>query len=194
VFYDLTYTPVLLDNLSLPPDHRYILDQGHPPCVLPSSSPLYLTRPESRQYVLEQAALILNQPVNALLDLSNQQYPFASHLQHHPDPEGQHHFHKRLRLSPSVSMPSLPYSDGLPVHHGQEKSPLGPPAGQPDAGTGATRKPHGLFPGRDVATGWTSTRLADCFGSFSMCPPFQSQPGRLPLFVPRRSALQRKKS
>lgn len=191
MFYDLTYTPALLDNLSLPPDHRYILDQGPPPCVLPSSSPLYLTRPESRQYVLEQAALILNQPVNALLDLSNQQYPFTGHPQH-PDLEGQHHFHKKLRLSPSASMPSLPYTDGLPVHHGQEKSPLGPPsgppAGQPDAGTGAIRKSHGLFPVRDVATGWTGTRLADCFASFSMCPPFESQPGRLPVLVPGHSA------
>jgi hypothetical protein len=152
--------------------------------VLPSSSPHYLTRPESRQYVLEQAALILNQPVNALLDLSNQQYPFANQPQHQ-DPEGQHHFHKRLRLSPSTSMPSLPYSDGLPVHNGQEKSPLGPPAGQPDAGAGTARKPHGLFPGRDVTTGWTGTRLADCFASFSMCPPFEAQPAAYqPLLTP----------
>lgn len=64
-----------------------------------------------------------------------------------------------------------PYSDGL--SSGQEKTLLG---GQPDAGMDAGGKPHGLFPERSQSSGWTGSRLADCFASFSMCPPFESQP------------------
>jgi hypothetical protein len=77
-------------------------------------------------------------------------------------------------LSPTSQMPP-PYSDGL--SSGQEKVPLGgqPDAGM-DAGMDADRKPHGLFPGRSHSSGWTGSRLADCFASFSMCTPFESQP------------------
>ena len=168
MFYDLPYSPAILDNLSLPVDHRYILDQGPLPYVLPPSSPLSLTRPEARQYVLEQAALILNQPVDALLDLGNQQYPYSSHPPQHLDQDTPHHFSKKPRLSSSTPMPTQPYSDG------QEKSPVGPPVGQPDAGMSPGRESHGLFPGTSIGSGWTGARLADCFASFSMCPPFDS--------------------
>ncbi len=64
------------------------------------------------------------------------------------------------------------YSADFPAHDGQEKTPLG---GQLDAGVTADRKPFGPFSERSLSSGWTGARLADCFASFSMCPPFESQ-------------------
>ncbi|KAL2144790.1 hypothetical protein VTI28DRAFT_8552 [Corynascus sepedonium] len=75
-------------------------------------------------------------------------------------------------------MPTQPYSDG------QEKSPVGPPVGQPDAGMSPGRESHGLFPGTSIGSGWTGARLADCFASFSMCPPFDSSSSYQPLVTP----------
>ncbi|KAK4153399.1 hypothetical protein C8A00DRAFT_33883 [Chaetomidium leptoderma] len=177
VYHTLTYSPTNLQPLSLPPDHRYILDQVSPTYVLPPSGFVDLAHPEN-QHVLEQAAFLLNQPVDVLLDLNNRHYPYPSNHQH-LDP-GSQHSHKKPRLSPSSQMPT-PYSDGLSPHHGQEKTPLGD---QLDAGMSPDRSPHGLFPGRSLSSGWTGSRLAGCFASFSMCPPFEPQPAYQPLLTP----------
>ncbi|KAK3905192.1 hypothetical protein C8A05DRAFT_41853 [Staphylotrichum tortipilum] len=188
VFHGLPHSssPASLDTRPLPVvDHRYILDQGlHHLPHLPPPPPLPYVLPPSGGYidltpenrlVLEQAALLLNQPLDALLDLSNLQPP-------EPPPE-QQHFHKRLRLNTDVPMPTT-YSD-FPAHDGQEKTPLGGPL---DAGVNAGgRKPYGSFSERSLSSGWTGARLADCFASFSMCPPFESQPSYQPLMAPTPS-------
>lgn len=177
MFYGgLTYSSTSLGTLPLPAEHRYILDQTPLSYVQPPPGSLDLTRPENQQYVLEQAALLLNQPVDALLDLNNQQYPYPAGEQH-PDPGSQRHFHKRPRLNTTTQMP-LPYPDDLSAQSSREKTPLG---GQPDPGMDADRKPNGLFPEGGLS-GWTGSRLADCFASITMCPPFEPQPGMLLIF------------
>ncbi len=148
-------------------DYQYILDQGHLPYMLPPSGFVDLTL--DNQHVLEQAALILNRPLDALLDFSNQQ---------HLELTDQPHFHKRLRLDTGadIQMPAL-FSSAFSLEDGQEKLPLG---GDPGAAVHGSRKAYAPFPERTLSSGWTGTRLADCFASFSMCPPFESQPCMCP--------------
>jgi hypothetical protein len=111
--------------------------------------------------------------VDAQPDYSSQQYPYPSN-QEHPSLDTQHPFHKRPRLTQGIQMPA-PYADGAPEQGGQEeKTPLGR---QPDGGTNGVRRSYGLLPGRSLPSGWTGARLADCFASISMCPPFESEPG-----------------
>ncbi len=147
--------------------YQYILDQGPLPYMLPPSGFVDLTL--DNQHVLEQAALILNRPLDALLDFSNQPH---LELNDHP------HFHKRPRLDTGadIQMPAL-FSSSFSPEDGHEKAPLG---GEPAAAVNDSRKPYALFPEKTLSSGWTGTRLADCFASFSMCPPFESQPCMCP--------------
>ncbi|KAK3309555.1 uncharacterized protein B0T15DRAFT_387850, partial [Chaetomium strumarium] len=165
VFHGLTYSsPTGHATLNFPADHQYILQQPPLSHVLPSSyiDPNF---PDTHLFILEQAAILLNQPLDSLLNLNNQQHPYVS---------DQDHFHKKPRLDPTAQMPT-PYSDGLYRRDGQEKPPLG---GQPGAGVIPSHKPPGLF------GGWTGSRLADCFASFSMCATSDSQPSYQPLVTP----------
>ncbi|KAK4129320.1 hypothetical protein N657DRAFT_639918 [Parathielavia appendiculata] len=166
VVHGWTQPPIDLDTLSLPVEHRYILDQGALSYVLTPSD----TFDQRPQYALGRTAFFLSPPVNAQLAFSNPQYPYPNN-QEQPNLVAQHHSHKRPRLNQSIPMP-VSYSDDLPVPHGQEKTPLGI---QPDGGTNAGRKSYGLLPGRSLSSGWTGARLADCFASISMCSPFESQ-------------------
>lgn len=86
-----------------------------------------------------------------------------------------------------------PYTGHLSAQDGQEKSPL---AGQPGPVANAGRKPYGLLTEGAFSSGWTGSRLADCFASFSMCPPcstFEPQTGTsaMPRDLPRQFARTR---
>jgi hypothetical protein len=154
-----------LDTLSLPADHRYILDQGPLPYVLPPSSSYPGLILENR-FIFEPSAFLLNPPgAGTRLELDSQQ---------DLDPVGQHHSFKKPRLNTSTTFPMpSPSSDNFFPEGDQEKTSLG---GQPGAGINGRRKPYEPFPESGPSSGWTGSRLADCFASFSMCPPFESQP------------------
>ncbi|KAK4240835.1 hypothetical protein C8A03DRAFT_12829, partial [Achaetomium macrosporum] len=165
VFHGLTYSsPTGHATLSFPADHQYILQQPPLSHVLPTSY-LEPNLSDPHLFILEQAAILLNQPLDSLLNLSNQQHPYAS---------DQDHFHKKPRLDPTIQMPAS-YSSSLYRQDGQEKPLLG---GQPGAGVITDHRASGLF------GGWTGSRLADCFASFSMCSTSESQPSYQPLVTP----------
>lgn len=156
------------NTLSLPADHRYILDQTPLPYVLPPSS--YSGLVVENRLILEPAAFFLNPVAGTPVELESQQ---------DIDQIGQHHSYKKPRLNTSSIAPMpAPYSDDFFPPGGQEKTSLG---GQPDAGINARRKPYELFPESGPSSGWTGSRLADCFASFSMCPPFETQPCMIPM-------------
>ncbi|KAL2023444.1 hypothetical protein VTK56DRAFT_2440 [Thermocarpiscus australiensis] len=170
VFQGVPYSsPVGPDTLPLSADHRYILEQApstHVSIAVPLSKLLDLSRQDHQHYILEQAASSLNVPLPVLLDLSSQQ----------------HHSHKRPRLDTSFHMPT-PASHDLSAQDGQEKSPLAAHLGP---GVDAGRKPYNFFSNGGLSSGWTGSRLAECFASFSMCPPcstFESQPTYQPLLT-----------
>ncbi|AEO53179.1 hypothetical protein MYCTH_2294181 [Thermothelomyces thermophilus ATCC 42464] len=71
-------------------------------------------------------------------------------------------------------MPTQSYSDE------QEKDTT---VAQADDGLNSGCGSQGLFPGTDSGSGWTGARLADCFASFSMCPPFEPQSSYQPLLA-----------
>ena len=131
---------------------------------MPLSTLLDLNRPDNQRYMLEQTAIALNIPLPLLIESSRQQ--------HQP--------HKRPRLSSGNLMPSsLP---GSPVaQDAQEKPLLSLP--QSEGGNNGRRS----FPGLDgdIPSGWTGSRLANCFSSFSMCQPcspYEAQTGKIPRF------------
>ena len=156
-------SPPSPDTPPLSASQRYILEQApstHVSIIVPLAKLLDLNRPDNQHYLLEQTASVLGIPLATFLDLSEQQQ--------------QHPLHKKIRLDTDIHMPTS-YTSDLPAHDGQEKSPL---AGQRSPGVNAGRKPYGLFTeGGGISSGWTGSQLADCFASFSMCSPFDSQPG-----------------
>jgi hypothetical protein len=181
MFHGSPYSlPASLNTLSLPAEHRYILDQGPPPYVLPPSG--YPGLVLENRLILDPAAFLINPVAGTLLELDSQR---------DLDRIGQHHSYKKPRLNTSTTVPMpAPYSDNLFPPGGQEKTSLG---GQPGAGFNARCKPYEAFPEGGPSSGWTGSRLADCFASFSMCPPFESQscmpPDTVPIHKERRVTL-----
>jgi hypothetical protein len=175
VFPGLPYPPSTV-GISWSPGHQYIPDQG-PAYIPPAPSSFDITHPESQQYVLQQAALILNRPVDDLLSLSGSPLPIHDNRVHSVAVDDDHrHLHKKLRLSPESQMaPSYPSS--IPGPSAQEKTSLSGETDRSEPG----RRSHGFHPPRSPSSGWTGSRLAECFANFSVCSssvcsPFGSQP------------------
>jgi hypothetical protein len=173
--------------LSLSAEHQYILEQAPSTQVrlaVPLSKLLALDRPDHQRYLLEQAASALDVPFPILLDLSSRQSYQLSHQ------------HKRPRLQLESNMPnSSSYSDDAGAQQdGHEKSPLAGPSDHVDSNA---RRSFSVFPQGSFSSGWTGTRLADCFASISMCQPCSSYeaplPGRL-LHVPNGGCSSRPKA
>ncbi|KAK3341164.1 hypothetical protein B0T25DRAFT_464856, partial [Lasiosphaeria hispida] len=167
VLQDLSHSASAgLDESSLSANYRYILEQAPSTSVkiaVPLSKILELDRQDNQHFILEQAAASLGYPLSYMLDLSNHQ----QELQAQAQAQAQAHSHKRSRLHPGSSM-STPYLDDHTSRDVQEKSLLdnGPPGPAGNAG----RKPFGAF-ADGLSAQWTGQRIADCFASFTMCPP-----------------------
>ncbi|KAL2264395.1 hypothetical protein VTK26DRAFT_4863 [Humicola hyalothermophila] len=148
-------------------DPRYILEHAsmiQVTLTTPLSTLLDPSRPDSHQFLLEQAALNTNIPYSILVDLSNREP----------------HAFKRPRLDTYHQMPNS-YTGGLSPQGDHEKSPL---AGQPGFGVDPNRKPHEFLAERCFSSGWTAPRIADCLASFPLCGPYSSfepQPAYQPL-------------
>jgi hypothetical protein len=115
---------------------------------------------QNQQYILQQVANGVHQPLPDLLGLTNAPGPV----------------HKRPRLNTDFSMP-MSYSNGRSGQDTKEKAPF---ASSSNVGSHTGRKAFGFFPDDGIPSGWTSSRLAECFASFTMCQPcspFDSSPG-----------------
>ncbi|KAK3935992.1 hypothetical protein QBC46DRAFT_38398 [Diplogelasinospora grovesii] len=172
---DLSHSSAVSPHaLSLSAQQQYILEQAPSTQVrlaVPLSKLLALDRPDHQHYLLEQAASALDVPFPTLLDLSSRQSYQLSHL------------HKRPRLQLESNMPnSSSYSDDAGAQQdGHEKSPL---AGPSDHVNSNARRSFSVFPQGSFSSGWTGTRLADCFASISMCQPCSSYEAPLPGYQP----------
>jgi len=141
---------------------KYILDRSDSVSVkltIPLSKLLNLEHPGNQRYILELTATALNVPLPHLLATNSLR-------------DSQRH--KRPRLNSDIPM-SSPLSTAPASQDVRQKSPV-----------------HRLLQARDheggyagfvnevPASGWTSSRLADCLSSFAMCPPcpsYEPQPG-----------------
>lgn len=68
------------------------------------------------------------------------------------------------------------YAGNSPGQNGEKCSPASQSGQRANAGT----ETFGLFQDDGISSGWTGSRIANCFASFSMCPPcspFETQPG-----------------
>ncbi|KAK0734452.1 hypothetical protein B0T26DRAFT_737127 [Lasiosphaeria miniovina] len=144
------------DPLSLPGNYQYNPERALSANVridVPISTLVGLNQQDLQHYIFQQAALNLGWPLPFLLELSTRQ----------------HHIHKRPRLNTSLHM-SAPYSGDEPLsHNGLEKSPLTSRPGH--NGSVLPPRPPAALTDNGFPSGWTGTRLADCFASFGMCPP-----------------------
>lgn len=167
-----SFLPGLDATSSIPTQQQYILEQAASTYVklnVPLSKLLDLGRLDNQRYILDQAATALNVPLPLLLESSRR---------HHPP-------FKRPRLNSDLPMSSS--FSGSPVAQDvQEKSPLSGHPGQPG------NDPRRAFPvlGGTIPSGWTGSRVANCFASFAMCPPCSpcedAQAGKPPFPCPFR--------
>jgi hypothetical protein len=158
------------------------------------------------RYILERAALILNAPLSALLELGQQHNPrfnldtslndvplphlltqgpsLPPQLQPHHHQQQQQQQHLQQQQYPRPKRPrldsNLPMSSAFTASPGlqdvDEKLPIRSMTQVGNDGRGS----YAGFTSEVATSGWNHSGLAACFSSIAMCPPFSpydSQPG-----------------
>ena len=146
------------------PQDQYILRQAASILNVPVSTLLDINRPQNPQYVLEQAARTLRVPLPALIELGR---------------ISQQRRQKRPRINSDIPM-SSPYLGGSPVKGSEETAST--PVEQ-SAGSNDTHRPlSAIFTGNSWSLGINQSSISNAFRNIPFCPPcsdYETPTGKL---------------